>query len=57
MILTLSIFPGTREKTLEIFLGGLFEKNLREAVGKTGFFFFKACQLLSFYPRYVCRGQ
>ena len=30
IILTLSSLPGTREKTLEIFLVGLFEKNLRE---------------------------
>jgi hypothetical protein len=29
IILTLSSFPGTRERTLEIFLGGLFETNLR----------------------------
>jgi hypothetical protein len=29
IILTLSSLPGTREKTLEIFLVGVFETNLR----------------------------
>ena len=46
MILTLSSLPGTREKTLEIFPGGLFEKDL-SGVGcrENCFFFFKFCQL------------
>jgi hypothetical protein len=48
MILTLSKPPVTRGKTLEIFLGGLFEKNLKGVGCRKNWVFFS--QFLPTYP-------
>jgi hypothetical protein len=50
IILTLSSLPGTRKKTLEIFLVGLFEKNLRGVVCLKNFFCFQMLPTSPFIP-------